>query len=452
MCYGCALITVCTSDSDTLVNDSAMTESPELLKQRLHELTRLVQVSTVLNSTLTIDPLLRYIMDAAMELVGSEGASILLYNADSQELVFTASSTGSSESLIGQPVPLDGSIAGLILRQNKAIAINDVAQDHRHYQGVDKATRFHTRSLLGVPMRMRDQVVGVLEAVNKRNGPWTVQNRSALMILAAQAAVAIENARLVTALRKANDELSALDEMKNDFIAIASHELRTPLGIILGYASFLKDEAEGAASSHAEVVFRSAVQLRGIIEQLTNLRYLKQQPAADLVRDWVAIADLMDSAEQDILPLAEAKNQHVIVEKPVASEMVWVDGHKILAVISNLLNNAVKFTPEKGMITLNCDLQADAVLFHVSDNGQGIALDDQHRIFEEFVQVEDHMTRRHGGMGLGLPIARGLVEAHGGKLWVESAGIEGQGSTFSFSLPRIPEKDAGTFSTSQPYG
>lgn len=413
-----------------------MTESPELLRQRIGELTRLVKVSTVLNSTLTIDPLLRYIMDAASELVGSEGASILLYNQDSDELVFTASSTGSSESLIGQPVPLAGSIAGSILRENRAIAINDVAHDQRHYRGVDEATQFRTRSLLGVPMRMRDQVVGVLEAVNKLHGPWTVQNQSALMILAAQAAVAIENARLITALRQANDDLHALNEMKNDFIAIASHELRTPLGIILGYAAFLKQEAEGQAGSHADVVFRSALQLRGIIEQLTNLRYLKQQPSDELVRDWVVVADLMSSAEQDIQPLAEAKNQRVEVKLPATHAMVLVDGLKLLAVLSNLLNNAVKFTPPEGTITLSCELQPDSVLMSVSDTGPGISLADQRRIFDEFVQVEDHLTRRHGGMGLGLTIARGLVEAHGGRLWVESPGHNGFGATFSLSLPQ----------------
>ncbi|MBN2470272.1 MAG: GAF domain-containing protein [Anaerolineae bacterium] len=420
-----------------------MTESPDILKWRIHQLTQLVNVSLVLNSTLAIDPLLRFIMDSASQLVGAEGASILLYNTESHELVFTASSTGSSDSLIGQPVPLEGSIAGTILRENRAIAISDVSQDARHYRGVDEITRFHTRSLLGVPMRMRDQVVGVLEAVNKVQGEWTVQDRSALMILAAQAAVAIDNARLVAALRQANEELSDLDQMKNDFIAIASHELRTPLGIILGYASFLRDSAAGEASAHADAVFRSALQLRGTIEQLTNLRYLKQRPDADLVRDWVAVSDLLLAAEMDIRSMAEAKAHQLVLELPPADPQLYVDGLKLQSVLSNLLNNAVRFTPPGGTIRLGCQIHPQEVWIQVQDSGPGIAPEDQERIFNEFVQVENHLTRRHGGMGLGLSIARALVQAHAGRLWVESPG-QGQGATFILSLPRA-DQDAAMY-------
>ena len=416
-----------------------MTESADFLKWRIHQLTQLVNVSLVLNSTLTIDPLLRFIMDSASQLVGAESASILLYNRESQELVFTAGSSGSSDSLIGQPVPLEGSIAGTILRENRAIAINDVSRDERHYRRVDEVTRFHTRSILGVPMRMREQVVGVLEAVNKIQGHWTVQDRSALMILASQAAVAIDNARMIAALREANEELSSMDKMKNDFIAIASHELRTPLGIILGYASFLKDSAQGEASSHADAVFRSALQLRGIIEQLTNLRYLKQRPDADLVRDWVAVSDLMRTAELDIVSMVEAKGHRLIMRMPPSDPLLYVDGLKVGAVLSNLLNNAVKFTPSGGTITLACDLRPHEVCLKVQDTGPGIAAEDCERIFEEFVQVEDHLTRRHNGMGLGLSIARALVQAHGGRIWVESEGLN-RGSTFIFTLPRT-ERD-----------
>ncbi|GAB4576070.1 MAG: hypothetical protein Kow0077_30720 [Anaerolineae bacterium] len=412
-----------------------MTDSPEFLKQRIRELSRLVQVSLVLNSTLALQPLLRYIMDSASELVDAEGASILLVDKNTNDLVFAVSSTGSEDKLIGQPVPLDGSIAGTILRENKPVAINNVQADPRHYRQTDQITQFTTRSILGVPMRIRDKPVGVLEAVNKRNGVWTVQNRSALMILAAQAAVAIENARLVDALRQANKELAELDKMKNDFIAVASHELRTPLGIILGYASFLKEEAQGEASVHADAVFRGALQLRGIIEQLTNLRYLKQDAAPDLVRDWVTVTDLLQSAQQDIVALAEAKGHRLAVELPATDPPLFVDSRKVTAVLSNLLNNAVKFTPEGGLITLGAQVRPQEVWFYVRDTGAGVLPEDRERIFEEFVQAEDHLTRRHGGMGLGLSIARALVAAHGGRIWVESAGAH-QGSTFYFTLPR----------------
>jgi signal transduction histidine kinase len=411
-----------------------MADSPDLLKQRIQELTRLVNVSLVLNSTLAPDPLLRFIMDSASDLVGAESASILLIDHNTQDLVFAATSSRGGEGIIGQPVPLEGSIAGLILRENRPVAINDVTADPRHYRHTDEVTQFTTRSILGVPMRIRDRVVGVLEAVNKINGGWTVQNRSALMILASQAAVAIENARLVTALQRANEELSELDRMKNAFIAVAGHELRTPLGIILGYAAFLKEEAQGEVSSHADAVFRGAMQLRGIIEQLTNLSHLKQSPDVDLARARVGVADLLRAAEQDIAAMAAAKGHRLMVDLPPESAILWVDPAKIQAVLANLLNNAVKFTPAGGTITLSCEQRPHETWLRVSDTGIGIAPENQTRVFEEFFQVEDHLTRRYGGMGLGLSIARGFVEAHGGRLWVESPGVGG-GATFFASLP-----------------
>src|SRR5690606_28456809 len=133
---------------------------------------------------------------------------------------------------------------GAIYLENQAIVIDDVSTDPRHYRQADASSGFQTHSILGVPMRMREGVVGVLEAVNKIGTAWTEDDQDFLNILASQAAVAIENATLISKLKSAYNELSQLDKTKNDFIAIASHELRTPLGVILGYASFLKEEAQ----------------------------------------------------------------------------------------------------------------------------------------------------------------------------------------------------------------
>jgi len=409
-------------------------ESPDMLRQRVDALTRLVQVSLVLNSTQALDPLLRFIMDSASALVDAEAASILLLDKDTRDLVFAASSSAGSQGLIGQPVPQEGSIAGQVLRENRPLAINDARRDPRHYRGVDQLTQFETRSVLGVPMLIKERPIGVLEAVNKRSGSWTVQDRTTLTILAAQAAVAIENARLVSALQRANQDLSRLDALKSQFIAVASHELRTPLGIILGYASFLKEEAQGAASAHAEAVFRGALQLRAVIEQLTNLGYLKEHGRVELARAWTPLAGLLHTAVQDITSLAEAKRHRLSVSLPPDAPDVYVDAARMQSALSNVLNNAVKFTPEDGTIALRAEVRAGEVWISVSDSGIGFPPEEREKIFEEFYQVEDHLTRHYGGIGLGLAIARALVEAHGGRIWAESAG-PGRGATFTLSLP-----------------
>ena len=269
------------------------------LQKQLDTLQGLVNVSLVLNSTLARDPLLRYIIDVAKDLADAEAASILLIDPHTGELVFAANSSGSRFDLQGKPVPLENSIAGTILKEGKPVAINDVRDEPRHYRGLDEELSFQTRSVLGVPMHMKDRLVGVLEVVNKREGPWTDANSETLLILASQAAVAVENSQLVEALREAYAELDKMDRLRRDFMAIASHELRTPLGIILGYASFLKDESQGAASNHADVVLRSALQLRTIIEQMTNLTYM-QQAAIDIEPQPVPVAELLHCTIKDV--------------------------------------------------------------------------------------------------------------------------------------------------------
>jgi signal transduction histidine kinase len=404
-------------------------------EQEIHKLNRLVEVSLVINSTLELRPLLTLIMDYAAEITHAESASVMLYDRNTNELHFVASTTSSSvtQDLLRIPVPLEGSIAGAVLRENRAIALDDVSTDSRHYRQADSQSGFDTRSLIGVPMGYKDQTIGVLEAVNKKEGGWTDQDQRYMLILAAQAAVAIQNVRLLQQLQRAYDELNKLDTLKTDFIAIASHELRTPLSVILGYATFLKEDAQGEVGEHATAVLNSALRMRNLIEDLTNLRYLKMGEA-ELVREHIPLAAIFQAAYSDVESLAEAKGHTLRVIRPDMQIVIVADRIKLGMALTNLLNNAIKFTPSGGEITLTYQRKPQAVWIIVKDTGIGIPQDQLTRIFEEFHQVEDHMTRRHGGMGLGLSIAQGVVEAHGGRIWAESEGMH-RGSTFYINLP-----------------
>jgi signal transduction histidine kinase len=414
-----------------MAQDSVIPE----LERKVDILARLAQISTVLNSTLKLKPLLSTLMDTAAEIVDAEAASVLLWDAKNNELRFAATTTGESgQALIGKLVPLEGSIAGTVMHENRIVEVNNVEVDPRHYSKTDEETEFRTRSILGVPMRSKNRVIGVLEAVNKRNLPWTQDDGNYLSILAAQAAVAIEGAQLVAALQKANDELSQLDNLKSDFIAIASHELRTPLGVILGYASFLQDTADSEVQNHAGKVVASALQLRRIIEDLTNLRYLEQHQS-ELHREAVLLDDFVRDAVQEVEQLAEAKGHHLTYNPPVDPVRILIDRSRMSMALFNVLNNAVRFTPDYGHIAVETEIRSKReVWVSIKDNGVGIPKDQLERIFERFVQVEDHMTRTNGGLGIGLSIAQALVEAHGGRIWATSQGIN-QGSTFTIALP-----------------
>lgn len=408
----------------------------EQLEKKVKILTKLAEISESLNSRVHLEPLLQHIMDVAVEITESEAASVLLWNAKTHQLFFAASTSESADKLLGKPVPMD-SIAGTVLMQNKIVQVDNARNDPRHYDQVEKEVEFVTRSLLTVPMTYKDKVIGVVQAVNKKQLPWTQDDRHYLEILSSQAAVAIEGAQLVMELRRANDELKEVDKLKNDFIAIASHELRTPLGVIMGYASFLQEEtmSDPETAEHAGKVMESALKLRQIIEDMVNLRYLKQNQQ-DLLREEMSIRKLLQSIEAETIQLINVNHHDFKVITPEHEPIVSVDVKRLSMAINNLVNNAVAFTPPGGSISITAEMKGAEVAVSVTDTGVGMESDQLERIFIEFYQVEDYMTRHHGGLGIGLSITKAIVEAHGGRIWAESEG-KGKGSSFKFTLPVV---------------
>ena len=410
------------------------TPTPSELQLTSAQLDQLVKISLALNSTLEPKALLQNIIHSAAELLDCEAASILLYDEQRGQLIFTTASGSDPDQLAEIPVPLDGSIAGAVFRGNRPLVINDVQADPRHFALVSQHVHFQPRMLLGVPMRTRDKVTGVLEALNKRQGDFNQQDIHLLSVIASQAAVAIHNARLVHALKKAYSELSRIDKLKSDFMAIASHELRTPLGMILGYATFLKEDAQGELSEHASIVLSSALRLRALVEDLTNMTLLQMGEARLELRP-LAIQQPLSAALAEISATAEVKNQTLSHSFPVEPLEVLGDTAKLERLFANILNNAIRFTPDGGQIRVVAEAAPKEVRIAIQDNGVGIPADELENVFKEFYQVEGHMRRRHGGMGLGLAIARGLVQLHNGHIWAESKG-ENQGTTIHVTLPR----------------
>jgi len=350
------------------------------------------------------------------------------------ELRFAASTGSYRDKLMMLRVPVEGSLAGTILRSGEPMVFENVQQDPRHFGGVDKQIAFESRSMLGVPLLMRNRSVGVLEAWNKvDSSPFSEEDGQVLMTLAAQAAVAIENARLVTALQKAYEQLNRVDQIKSNFIAVASHELRTPLGVIMGYAAMLKEDAENPETAeHLDKVLGSALRLRDLIDDMVNVQHV-EEGKAKLVLTEFALQDVVQHVVGAVGELYSVKEQEVLVNLPAQPLSLTADREKITLVINNLLTNAIKFTDARGRIMLTAERKNGDVQVHVADTGVGIPAREVEHIFDRFYQVEPHLTRTHGGLGLGLAIAKGMVELHGGKIWVES--VEGLGSRFSFSVP-----------------
>lgn len=406
---------------------------PQALQQRIATLTRLVEVSRVMSSTLQLDPLLEVIMHAAEEITGSEGASILLVEPRTGDLQFMAATGQVGQELIGMRVPLEGSIAGTIIAEGRAIIVDDVSHDPRHYREVDEKVAFETRSVLGVPMRMRGQLVGVLELVNKAGGEYGEDDLENIETLASMAAVTIENSRLVGSLERAYAEVSKLDKLKTDFIAVASHELRTPLGIILGYAAVLRDDADNEMRAYADALYNASLKMRTLVEGMTNLRYL-QLDEGEMHLEPVSLASMQRTAYDEVYDLAAAQDHIFICEEPAEDALIVADRAKAVMAITNVLNNAIKFTPPGGVVILSAGRHGREGWITVRDNGYGIPQEETERIFEPFYQVEDPLTRRHGGLGIGLAITRAVMQRHRGRVWAESPG-PGEGSRFTLAFP-----------------
>jgi signal transduction histidine kinase len=403
------------------------------LKRTLGQFARLIEISLSLNSSLEQDRILPSILETASAVLDCEAVSIMLYDETSGELRFVASTDSDPEELAKIPVPLDNSIAGTIFLHNTPQLINNVKRDERHFDEVGKQIDFESRSLIGVPMRIRDRVIGVIEGINKHDGTFNMEDLDILSVIASQAAVAINNARLMESLQEAYDELSHIDKVKSDFIAIASHELRTPLNHILGYAQLLQEEAQDGSAGAAQRVLKSAMQLQSLVEDMTNMNMLETR-AQELDLKPAALQQLVVDTYKDLFKSFQTKNIQVhfdLAKQPVNIE---ADAAKLGRAFYNAFNNAATYTPAGGTVTVRVYAEKGQAQVSITDTGPGIPKTELENIFDRFYQVESHMTRSFGGMGLGLPIARAMVALHGGRMWAESAG-PGTGATIRFTIP-----------------
>lgn len=402
------------------------------LNTRAEKLARLLEINQELSATLDLQELLQSIVDAAAELTESEQASIAQYSSSENSLRFIAARWMDPEVMAQTRVPLEGSIAGRAFREQMPIIAQD-AQKEDFYRQVDKTSGFETRSLLAVPMMMHGQATGVLSALNKESDAgFNEEDIEVLTTLASQAAIAIHNSQLLQESQEAYAHLAELDEMKSNFISIASHELRIPLSLILGHASFLKEVSEDESLEQVEVIERNALRLRDVVDDLSQIEDL-QMDQASLRPLEVDAAELLRTIAKRYKTRAEEEKIELQEQTPEGPLPFEGEREKIRLAVDHLLKNALTYTDAGGRVDLILLDEGDWLSIQVVDNGVGISKKDLERIFERFYQAEDHMTRKHGGMGLGLTVAKVMVEMHGGEILVDS--VLNEGSRFTIRLP-----------------
>ncbi len=385
------------------------------LAQRYH---RLLEISRDLASTLDLDTLLQRIVHAAADVCEAEAASILLYDDRQQELYFQAATNLTEPLMRGLVVPMD-SLAGWIVRNRQSVLINDVSQDKRHFAKISQNTNFTTRSLLGVPLVAKGKVVGALEALNKKDGDFSEEDRDVLSVLGAQAAVAIENSRLF---------------QQSDLISEFVHELRTPLGS-LSTAAHLLERPELSEEQRRTLLHTIQSEAQRLSEMATSFLDLARLESGRVQyhAGQVDVAALLNECQTIMRGRALEKQQTLRVEAAAGLPSILADRGKLKQVFINLLSNAIKYTPNGGHITLRAEADAEEMRIQVCDTGRGIPPESLQDLFQKFYRVPGSESMAQG-TGLGLSIVKKIVEGHGGRVSVESE--VGKGTTFTVHLPR----------------
>jgi signal transduction histidine kinase len=288
-------------------------------------------------------------------------------------------------------------------------------------------------------MIVGEQVLGVFDVQADKVDYFSEEDVNIYITLAAQVAVALQNARLYVEQASTLTQLRELDKLKSSFLANMSHELRTPLNSILGFTDVIIEGLDGPLTEHMDndlrLIQKNGQHLLHLINDVLDMAKI-EAGRMNLSPETFKAFEVMEEVTNITSTLASEKNLALFIEETSDQDLeIYADRTRLRQVMINLVNNAIKFT-EAGKISLKVvSMPGARVLITVKDTGIGIDPDKLDAIFLEFTQVDSSSTRKAGGTGLGLPISRRLVEMHGGRLWAESTGVPGEGSTFFVELP-----------------
>ncbi|HEX4125498.1 MAG TPA: response regulator [Tepidisphaeraceae bacterium] len=437
-------------------------------EKRLGEESKVVEmineVGRSLSAELELNKIVQLVTDATTQLTGAEFGAFFYNAGEENESYSLYSLSGISRKRFDDlPMPSNTEVFAQTFKHRGALRIEDVTADPRYGRNSPHAGtppgHPSVRSYLAVPVISRSgAVLGALLYGHGQVGVFRERHERIVTGIAAQAAVAIDNAHLFETVQRANAEKDKLleseraaradaeraSQLKDEFLATLSHELRTPLSAILGWTHVLRRHVAAGDPEISEglgVIERNArVQVQLVEDLLDMSRIISGKIRLDVQR--VPLADVLEASYETVRPAAEAKGVRIRkVIDPLAGP-VSGDPNRLQQIVWNLLNNAVKFTPRGGRVDLLLERVNSHVEVTVHDTGDGIAPDFLPHVFDRFRQADGTTTRHHGGLGLGLSIVKHLVELHGGSVRAKSLGI-GKGSTFVVELPVAPVRPDG---------
>jgi signal transduction histidine kinase len=412
------------------------------LSESLEQQTATADVLKVISrSTFDLRTVLQTLVESAARFCNADKTTII---REKDGLFYTAEAHGYSREFLdyirSTPIKAErGSAAGRALVEGSVVHIPDVKADPE-YTFVEAPRLGDFRTILCVPMLREGIPIGVLTLTRSEVQPFTAKQIELVTTFADQAAIAIENVRLFDEIQDKSHQLEVASQHKSQFLANMSHELRTPLNSILGYTELMADGAYGEPSEKMLGILKrleaNGKHLLGLINEVLDLSKIEAGQLELELSDY-CVQDIAQTVRSTLEPLASDKKLAFKLELAPDLPPGHGDGRRLTQVLINLVGNAIKFT-DAGEVAIKAEANNGAFHVSVCDTGPGISAADQTKLFQEFQQADNAITRKKGGTGLGLAISKRIIEMHGGRIWVESQ--LGQGSTFAFTLPVVVER------------
>ncbi|NLX09002.1 MAG: GAF domain-containing protein [Chloroflexi bacterium] len=416
------------------------------LRRRLEEVTALQDLARRVSSSETLDDILHTVVRTLRDVYRCKSSSIGLYNPDTQEVEIRAAVGIPDEYVEQGRFRLDEYGAGHAVATGQVVYVPDtlVAPGLRT---IDPGIR----SMMIVPLTVHGHVIGTLNIDSTQPHAFTPDHERVLTIAGGQIAAAIETVHLLDEARaraadlaEANRNLEALHELRNELVQNLSHELRNPLSLIQGYAVLMRDSELGPiVPQQVDALNVINDKSEAILRMINDILSLEQIRHETLELDVIEMAAFCQQTANDMRLLLKDRPLSFETELASGTQLVIGDRDRLRQVLDNLIGNAAKFSPENGVIRLltRVDPAQNAIEISVIDQGIGIPADRLPHVFERFYQGDRTIKHTYGGTGLGLAIVRRIVEAHEGRIWVEST--EGSGSTFTFTLPLAERQTEG---------
>ena len=417
-------------------------KSKQLKRQRL-KLAAMYEVARTVNSTLSLQECLQGILEKAMEVLEVERASLMFMEEGKGELFIKVSRGVEDEIVKNTRVKVGENISGWVAREGRPLLVENIERDSRFVPRNTK--RYYTSSLLSVPLQIEGKILGVLNVNNKvSRKSFNEDDLELLSGLADEASLAIGKVLLHEQMTRKVEELTALtkslerlNEAKTELVSIASHELRTPLTSIKEAISLVLEGAAGEINEGQRKFLQMAAKNVNRLVRLTESLLDIARVEAKTVVMKRELVDMTGIAKEVMSSLKmQADRKKIILRHCCPDDLpqIYADREGMIQIFTNLLVNAVKFTPPGGIVTVRGEDLGEDLRIDVIDTGEGIPADKFEIIFDKYAQLDVSFLKGEKGVGLGLAIAKDIVKGHKGGIWVESE--LGKGSKFSFTLPR----------------